>query len=140
MITDIRRLKLYDGDSPDFIETREVRKSKKSFACSECEDVILSGSSYERVIAKFEGMSSLAIYRTCQNCVFVRDNLLGGWYPAGNCELWDLILSGKICRIDEISEIYLSKTAGKLRDKLFALIEEEWAQEEEFCVSAGIKP
>jgi hypothetical protein len=140
MITDIRRSQLYDGDSPDFFEKREVRKSRKSFTCSECENDIPAGSSYERVIAKFKEMSSLVTYRTCQNCVFVRDNLLKeDWYPAGNCELWDLILLGKVCRIDEISEIYLSKTAGKLRDKLFALIEDEWAKQEEFCVFAGIE-
>jgi hypothetical protein len=60
----------YDGDTPDFIRIRMIKRARKPHKCYECGGIIFVGESYERIDALFEG--SMHDHSECTTCLEIR--------------------------------------------------------------------
>jgi hypothetical protein len=74
----------YDGDMPAFFDQRTVR-ARKRHICNECMQPIEAGTSYRRVVGKWEG--EIDTFRFCGPCVEIADEFTTGARLFGG--LWD---------------------------------------------------
>ena len=74
------------GPSPEFYHSY-VGTTRKTYKCTECGDKILPGSTYERVWAKWEGITE--IMHTCQICLRIRSSLFPSGWEFGS--IWEAI-------------------------------------------------
>lgn len=58
------------GDPPYFYHTTIVKSSRKPFKCSECREQLPIGTSYEKVVGKWD--DEISIFRTCPLCQEIR--------------------------------------------------------------------
>jgi len=112
-----------DCDSTLAVET--IRKARKSYRCYECKGVISVGERYEETTQKYDG--DFSRYRTCLDCVSVRDSLFcGSWYWG---QLWEHLGDHFSENGGDVpsSECMMALTQ-KAREKVCALIEKIWSR------------
>jgi hypothetical protein len=89
-----------DYDAPEWSNTDIVKACRKPFLCCECKREVPKGKPYEKSVMKYEG--DFYTYRTCMDCVNIRDGLRCG--QGFLCEsLWD-----------DITEVFDQITTGCL--------------------------
>jgi hypothetical protein len=116
-----------DVDDPLELVTRRWQKAKKQYECCECPDPIKVGDRYLYEYTKNRGKTK--IYRTCADCKSVRDiYFCNGWYYEGIWETFEEYVrdaNGEVI-CDGVADL----TPGA-KDKVFAIIEEEWKRWDE---------
>jgi hypothetical protein len=95
----------FDGPWPEFY-SQKIHKARKEYICCECGDKIFSGQTYERVFGKWNGEA--VEYKTCKDCLSIRDNLFCGYYHGGIWEEINEVLEYNEC----LSEIIPKLTEG----------------------------
>jgi len=66
-----------DGDSCDFFR-KSLVTARKSHKCSECRSMILPGMEYEYACGSWGG--DFSVYKTCPDCLSLRDEFFSGGY------------------------------------------------------------
>ena len=96
-----------DYDAPEWSNTDIVKACRKPFLCCECKREVPKGKSYEKSVMKYEG--EFYTYRTCMDCVNIRDGLRCGrgflyeslWDDI--TEVFDQITTGCLAKIETAS-------------------------------------
>ena len=97
------------------------RKARKKHLCEECGRTIVPGEKYERFIKFYDG--SVYVYKTCLDCISVRDVLFCSWIFG---QIWEDV-RGQIIH-GNIPEACITKLTKGARDKVCDMID-EWYED-----------
>lgn len=110
-------------DSPKFLNTID-RVARKVHTCSECGRAIDPGEVYEYSAGKWDSFST---YKTCRDCVSVRDEMFcEGWVYG--C-LWEDVAEHIRNVGDDVLSCDVKYMTRAGRDRLLDLVEEQWEDE-----------
>lgn len=105
-----------------------IRTRHKDIRCCECLKIIPARTEHEYFFGRWNG--EYGGYRTCLDCVSVRDAILCNWVFHN---VWEMIDEGINAFYNEPSEdCYLSMTPAG-RAKVMEKIEDQWQDEDECC-------
>lgn len=110
-----------DFDSPSFY-SREMRKANREHKCSECSRPIAPGEQYENARGKWN--EEFAVYKTCRDCLSVRDEFFCDGYPHQG--IWEAVTEHLHYCDGHISAASIAELTPAARDKVCDMIEEIW--------------
>jgi len=114
----------HDEES-EMIFEKTLTVCKNQQRCCECGIGLLPGTSYRKEIARYDYEAHT--YRTCLDCISIRDNLFCGW-------TWTNLLDdlrGEIEWNRGISESCMAALTVNARARTCEMIEEHWDWERE---------
>ena len=115
-----------DHDAGPEFANNYIRIARKYHACCECETIIKPGDRYEEYSGKWE--SGFQIYKTCFDCLSVKDALFCSYYFT---MIWEDLAE----KIHENSKLPAAECMMMLtkpaRDRVCDMIEEQWGEEDE---------
>jgi len=112
-----------ERDIPLYRKTEEPIAESKHVCC-ECKEIIEVGEKYRKEKIGWGGAFSEISFRTCVNCVSIRDTFFcRGWYYKRMFKY----LEEHIHNMNgEISEDYIAKLIPEARDNVCEMIEDCW--------------
>lgn len=102
----------------------EWRNARKTHKCGECYRMIQIGEKYKCEKNVYEG--ELETFKTCTDCMSVRDALFCNWMYG---EIWEAV--GEEVNNGDIPESCLAEMTKNARDKICEMIQERWKDLEE---------
>lgn len=100
------------------------QKAKKQHRCCECYRTIQPGEKYKIEVNKYD--DGLDSFKTCIDCMSVRSAMFCDFLYG---EIWEAV--GEQIRDDGIPESCLARITKPAREKICAMIEEQWDEEDE---------
>jgi hypothetical protein len=112
------------GDGPTWYREAMVRPNTNQLRCRECGKFFSPLEKHERVILKWDFYPESRMYRTCTDCVSIRDAFFCEGYHY--TRIWEDVWE-HVCNTDGYieSSCFTSLTPGA-RNKLCDLIEKYW--------------
>ncbi len=111
-------------DGPSAFQAADP-KARKEHKCCECGRVILPGETYRRESGIWDGDPRR--YKTCSECLSIRRVFLcGGWMYGEVLEA----LKESFREAGTVSSDMLADLTPAARDKVFAMLDEVWLNEE----------
>lgn len=108
-------------DMPSFVKER-YPIARVEHQCCECDRIMEIGERYEVISGVWDG--SFSRFKTCLNCVSVREEFFCDWYTHG--EIWEAL--GEHIRSvgGHVDGDCISRLTGRARGMVCDLIEETW--------------
>ena len=117
------QIEIDHDEESEMIFEKDLTICENQQRCCECGIGLLPGTSYRKEIAKYDYEAHT--YRTCIDCLSIRDNLFCGW--TWTClldDLWEEIEDG-----EDIPESCMATLTIPARERVCEIIETFWERE-----------